>query len=565
MDNNLNSNFVINDNLSQSFSKNIKKLRVGVMLDDYRLEAWDYEMLEAIMRSDYASLELVILNERLKEKKSFRDIILSNRNKFFYNAYTKLEGRISQPKPAFFPINAKNLLKNVPVIGIQPKLDKNSDRFQQQDIDKIKELNLDVIIRCGFRILKGDILNAAKYGIWSYRHYDDTIINDTPFGFWETFEGLGEQKVILQILTEDVNNGIVLYHSSFSCNSFFVNRNNNECLLRASLFVPRTLKRLYNEGEKSFFEAIERENKNVNLHNDTLYKIPNNIEFLKLFINHSYNRSVFSFSLIFSPPQWFLLYDLNDWFSTSFWRFKKIIPPQDRFWADPHIFFKDDMYYIFIEEYIYKKRRGHISCIEMQQSGKYSDPVIVLTEPFHLSYPHVFENSGRIYMIPETKEAHSINLYECTDFPTVWEHRATLLDSVDAVDSTILFYNNKWWLFANIAKPEGTSTSNELYLFYSNNLLSNNWNSHPMNPVISDIKRARPAGKILEQNGQLIRPSQCCTPRYGYGIKLNKIDVMTENDYSETEIAFIEPTWDKKMMGLHTICRENRLTMIDGY
>ena len=71
------------------------------------------------------------------------------------------------------------------------------------------------------------------------------------------------------------------------------------------------------------------------------------------------------------------------------------------------------------------------------------------------------------------------------------------------VDSTILFHKNKWWLFTNIADPEGTSPHNELYLFSSDNLLSHNWKSHPMNPVISDVKRARPAGKIIEHKGIL--------------------------------------------------------------
>ena len=94
------------------------------------------------------------------------------------------------------------------------------------------------------------------------------------------------------------------------------------------------------------------------------------------------------------------MYDLQDQISTSFWRFKKIIPPKDRFWADPHVFFKDDIYYIFIEEYIYKKKKAHISLIEMQQSGKYSDPVKVLEEPFHLSYPHVFEYNGTLIHDP---------------------------------------------------------------------------------------------------------------------------------------------------------------------
>jgi hypothetical protein len=82
--------------------------------------------------------------------------------------------------------------------------------------------------------------------------------------------------------------------------------------------------------------------------------------------------------------------------------------------------------------------------------------------------------------------------------------------------------------------------------------------------VISDVKRARPAGKIIEQEGKLYRPSQSGSPRYGYGIKLNEIVVLTETDYFEREIAFIEPRWDRKLNGVHTFCHQNRLTMIDG-
>jgi hypothetical protein len=565
MDTDWNSHHVTNGDDSQNFFKNKKKLRIGIMLDSYRIEAWTYAMLAAITESEYASIELIILPENRDEKKSYRDKILSDGNKFFYFAYSKLDDLISQPMPAFTPMDAKYLLKNVPVIGIKPKMDKNFDWFQEHDIERIKEFNLDVIIRRGFRILKGDILNAAKYGVWSYHHDDNTVIRGGPPGFWEIFERMGERGVILQILTEDLDNGIVLYRSSFSCDFFSVSTNNNDCFLRSSLFVPRVLKRLHTDGEKVFFDTIERENKKLQFYNHTLYKSPHNFEFLKMLIKHSYHTSAHYFPLIFFRNQWLLMYDLQDQISTSFWRFKKIVPPRDRFWADPHVFFKDGMYYIFIEEYIYKKKKAHISLIEMDQSGKYSVPVKVLEESFHLSYPHVFESHGTLYMIPETHQTKSINLYQCTGFPTEWKHRATLMDSVVAVDSTILFHKNKWWLFTNIAEPEGTSLQNELNLFSADTLMSHTWKSHPMNPVISDVKSARPAGKIFEQNGQLIRPSQCCNPWYGYGVKLNEIVVLTENDYLEREIAFIEPKWDKKLIGVHTFCHENRLTMIDGH
>ena len=566
MDNNWNSQYVKQDNVSFNILKHNKKIRVGIMLNNYGLEAWDQKILEAIIRSDYASIELVILNKSRNDKLSFIDKILANRNKLFYIAYTKLENQIIQCKPdAFTLIDVQNLLENIPGIEIQPKRDKYSDYIDEKDVERIKEFNLDVIIRRGFRTLKGDILNAAKYGVWSYHHNDNTVVRGGPSGFWETFERMGERGAILQMETEDLDNGIELYRSSFPCDSFFVRRNNNYCFLRSSLFVPRTIKKLYYEGENAFFSNIERGNKKLNFYDNMYYTTPTNFKFLKMIIEQTCRMSANYLHDHFFQKHWFLMYDLQDQISTSFWRFKKISPPRDRFWADPHVFFKDNIYYIFIEEYLYKKKKGHISLIEMQQSGNYSDPVKVLEEPFHLSYPQVFDYNGILYMIPETHLAKSINLYQCTNFPTEWTHRATLMDSVNAVDSTMLFHKNQWWLFTNISEPEGTFIYNELFLFYSDNLLSHNWNSHPMNPVISDIKRARSAGKIFERNGKLYRPSQSGNPRYGYGIKLNEIVVLTENDYLEKEISFIEPKWDKKLIGVHTLCHENRLTMIDGY
>jgi len=552
--------------VSDNIVKNNKKLRIGVMLNNSHLETWEGTMLEAITRSDYASLELGIINKNRNGTTTYFDKIVSNRKKLLYTAYTELENRIIQCNPDAFALkDTSTFLKNVPKIEIQPKRDKCTDDVDEEDVKKIKAFNLDVIIQCGFRPLKGDILNAAKFGIWSYHHCDDIILKGGPSGFWETFERMGERGVILQMLTEDPDGGLVLYRSSFGCDYLFVKRNNNGCYLRSSFFVPRTLKKLYTLGEKDFFDSIKQENKKFNFYNYPMYAIPTNFPFLKMLIKHFYRMGVQSIRYQFFQNQWILLYDLSDTISTSFWRFKKIIPPRDRFWADPHVFFRDETYYIFIEEYLFKKKIGHISLIEMQQSGKYSEPVKVIEEPFHLSYPHIFEHHGTLFMIPETQSAHRINLYECTGFPTEWKHKKTLIDSVDAVDSTILFHNNTWWLFTNIAEPEGTADFKELFLYYSDNLLSDNWNSHPLNPVMSDARRARSAGKIIQENDRLYRPSQSCIGGYGYGIKFNEIVTLTENDYQEREIGFIEPHWDKKLKGVHTFCHEDRLTMIDGY
>ena len=39
---------------------------------------------------------------------------------------------------------------------------------------------------------------------------------------------------------------------------------------------------------------------------------------------------------------------------------------------------------------------------------------IVLDEPFHLSYPYVFDHESETYMIPEAKGSNSVRLYRAT-------------------------------------------------------------------------------------------------------------------------------------------------------
>ncbi len=175
-----------------------KKLRVGIMLDTYQPHAWIHAMLDTIIKSDYASIDLVLLNENREGKKSIADRILSDRNLLLYTAYTKLEDRVSRPNPACARVDCGDLLKNVPVLGIKPGKDGDYDRFQERDIEKIQKSRLDVIIQCGFRGLRGDILKSANYGVWSLNPVDSTVMRGGPPGFWETFERRGERGAQLQ-------------------------------------------------------------------------------------------------------------------------------------------------------------------------------------------------------------------------------------------------------------------------------------------------------------------------------------------------------------------------------
>ena len=47
-------------------------------------------------------------------------------------------------------------------------------------------------------------------------------------------------------------------------------------------------------------------------------------------------------------------------------------------------------------------------------------------------------------------------------------------------------------------------------------------------------------------------------------MKLNVIDVLTEDSYAETEIVSIEPNWDDRLIATHTFNHAGDLTVVDG-
>lgn len=167
-------------------------------------------------------------------------------------------------------------------------------------------------------------------------------------------------------------------------------------------------------------------------------------------------------------------------------------------------------------------------------------------------------------MIPETAANNQIELYKCVDFPLKWELEKVLMKDVKAVDTTILLHDDTYWLFCNIRENEGSSTSNELFLFYSDTLLTDNWTSHPKNPIVSDVEIARPAGKIFKYNDHLIRPSQNCAKHYGHGMQLQLIQELSKENYMEVNLQSIYPNWSKDLVSTHTLNHEGNLTVIDA-
>ena len=130
-----------------------------------------------------------------------------------------------------------------------------------------------------------------------------------------------------------------------------------------------------------------------------------------------------------------------------------------------------------------------------------------------------------------------------------------------ALDSTILEKDGKWWLFTS--SPEMNESPNDtLYLFHSDDLLNGEWISHPKNPIISDVRKARSAGKLFEIENKFYRPGQDCSIGYGRGIRFNLIKTLNEKNYEELTFGTIY-SQDKEIEGIHTYSKDDDLTVFD--
>jgi hypothetical protein len=244
-----------------------------------------------------------------------------------------------------------------------------------------------------------------------------------------------------------------------------------------------------------------------------------------------------------------------------------IVPPQNSQWADPFPVEHDGRTYIFVEQQI-GHDNGTLGVIELYSDLSYSVFTSILEKPYHLSFPNVFcvEQGGKSiwYMIPETHENRTIDLYRAVEFPYLWEYDTTLMDNVMAVDTVIFRHDSHWWLFTSIG-TESISVNQNLSAFYSDSFPSNQWIAHSQNPLYTGLNNSRMAGAIVrnKHTGILSRPAQNCLKNYGEETNINEILELSPQSYKEKIIKTIMPEKALCAVCTHTINYSNAYMLRD--
>lgn len=237
-------------------------------------------------------------------------------------------------------------------------------------------------------------------------------------------------------------------------------------------------------------------------------------------------------------------------------------PGPGSFWADPFIVPHAGGLAVFFEELVYRENRGKISVVHIDESGRRGDARTVLDKPWHLSYPFMRREGGKLFMLPESSAHGTLDVYECIDFPYRWEFVKTIVSGVRLADASIVDWQGKLWMFAAHGE-HGASNYDELNIYWAASLMGP-WTPHALNPVKIDAGSARPAGSMFIDNGRIVRPTQDCRNRYGDKVSLQEILVLDEARFEERSIGGISPGRVSPEDAVHTYNEAAGFAVIDA-
>lgn len=220
------------------------------------------------------------------------------------------------------------------------------------------------------------------------------------------------------------------------------------------------------------------------------------------------------------------------------------------FVADPFMVTRESKWFMFFEVLNARSKNGEIGLATSDDGLKWIYRQIIIAEPFHLSYPYVFEWDNEYYMIPESSQDYSVRLYKALDFPAHWSYVGNLLYGRNFKDSSVVYYQDKWWMFT-------CDRRDYLLLYYSDDLLGP-WIEHPASPIVrGNAGAARPAGRVIIFDGKIIRYVQEGSPANGFRVhafEITDLTVLTYQDRPFAENPILTASNDKwSEKGGHTI------------
>lgn len=391
---------------------------------------------------------------------------------------------------------------------------------------------------------------GVRHGIWFVRQGSARADREAPL-YPEVRAGEGIAVTSLCALMGDQEH--VLASSTGPADRVSLHRSRAQAYARAALLPIRALSRLDPDAAPTSQPPVARP------------KAPSAAATAGLIVRIAarlFRRRVRS--LLFDP-RWVVAYRRldEDESPLSFTgRYRTLLPPPGRAFADPFVMEDPSGDAMLLEDYKPRSEPGRIVAVGLDPSGSAGAPEPVLSRDTHLSYPFLMRDEGQLYMVPESRATGEVELLRATDFPLGWARDRVLMEGLPGSDATLFRHEGRFWLFVAVS-PDGDPAVDELHLF-SAPALGGEWTAHPANPVVADVRSARPAGALFHHEGQLLRPAQDCSRAYGWRVVLNRVETLTESEYRETPVGRIEPA-SRSIRRAHTYNHSGSWEALDAH
>ncbi|MDN5213841.1 hypothetical protein QQ020_17335 [Fulvivirgaceae bacterium BMA12] len=545
--------------------------KVGILLNSTKCNKYIYQTFKELANSNQIEL-FVLISKRPPESSKKRLISRLNINNLFKNAgrvlfrlvksveLKILSGDSQAVREHAKTFSLEEFIKN-DIIHLNPKFSPSGlvVRYTEGDIEKIKSLDLDFIIRgSAAGIFKGEILSASKIGLISFHHGDNRWNRGGPAGFWEVYLQRPSTGFIIQLLSEELDGGSVIFRGEVAtCKSFTENQirlfnESNPFMAKIILDYAATDRIPPLQEDTPFGEA--------------LLIAPS----LGQTIKYAYRTSRICLSkvidlFIFGKRwRWGVAYVRGSWKTSVLRKGIRIKNPPKRAFSNPFIIKKDGRTVVYVEDYCFRKKKGQITAVEIKDRKNYEILGPVIEESFHLSFPYLFSYENALYMIPETSGTDSIRLYKCLEFPSKWAYQKDILSGVNAAGSMIFNHHDQWWLLTNMTSKNNKDLCSKLYAYHGDNPLSDHWIAHEQNPLVFNSNVARNGGILnLKQDFPVRVRQKQGFDMYGASLTLARITDLTPSAFKEEKIGEVPPKFFPKIHGCHHIDSNNEFTVYD--
>lgn len=234
-----------------------------------------------------------------------------------------------------------------------------------------------------------------------------------------------------------------------------------------------------------------------------------------------------------------------------------------RYWAaDPFIVSDQGKDYLFFEMFDRFKSKGLIGYREIV-GGKIGKMQIAYEADCHLSFPFIFKKDDKFFMMPESSEGNTLDILETDSFPVGWKISSNIVSDRKLVDSSLFEKNGELFLFTQELKNGYQFDQLDLYLIDNRKLVPSK-----NNPIVISLFNSRLAGRVFENDGEIIRVSQDCSEGYGTQINFNRVVDFSLDNYKEElfksiAVYDVKKSNSRQYFGLHTYNFNENYEVVD--